>query len=86
VARVAQLHRDGEIEAGRSGADAGDFHPVTRESCQSWHLNARAREGEGDVSALSASARNAAKTASLRVRVPARAREALIASGLISNR
>ena len=33
--RIAKLHRDREIEAGGTGADAGDPHAVTRESCQS---------------------------------------------------
>src|SRR3982750_2598851 len=26
VRRIAQLHRDGEVEAGGTGADAGDLH------------------------------------------------------------
>ena len=34
VRRVAQLHRDGEIEARRAAADAGDPHAATGGSCQ----------------------------------------------------
>ncbi len=34
VRGVAELHRDGEIEAGRTGADAGDLHPISSECSQ----------------------------------------------------
>ena len=34
VRRVAQLHRNGEIEPGRTGADAGDLHGISLECSQ----------------------------------------------------
>ena len=40
VRRVAKLHRDREIEAGRPAADAGDLHAARRGSWQSWQRRA----------------------------------------------
>ena len=48
VRRVAQLHRDGEIEAGRPAADAGDLHanaPEVAKVGSDTCAQARAREG-----------------------------------------